>query len=91
MRVRAARALRRRSCVPRQASRAVHRASCIVHRASCIVRPATGDRRPATGDRRPATGDRRHMMREGDARRTPPTPRTKRDTTRTPYNHNEER
>ncbi|RKN96959.1 serine/threonine protein phosphatase [Burkholderia mallei] len=84
MRVRAARALRRRSCVPRQASRAVHRASCIVHRASCIVRPATGDRRPATGDRR-------HMMREGDARRTPPTPRTKRDTTRTPYNHNEER
>ncbi|KGX66575.1 ser/Thr phosphatase family domain protein [Burkholderia pseudomallei TSV28] len=77
MRVRATRALRRRSCVPRQASRAVHRASCIVHR--------------ATGDRRPATGDRRHMMREGDARRTPPTPRTKRDTTRTPYNHNEER
>ncbi|ARK80742.1 serine/threonine protein phosphatase [Burkholderia pseudomallei] len=77
MRVRAARALRRGSCVPRQASRAVHRASC--------------DRRPATGDRRPATGDRRHMMREGDARRTPPTPRTKRDTTRTPYNHNEER
>ncbi|ARK65382.1 serine/threonine protein phosphatase [Burkholderia pseudomallei] len=70
MRVRAARALRRGSCVPRQASRAVHRASC---------------------DRRPATGDRRHMMREGDARRTPPTPRTKRDTTRTPYNHNEER
>ncbi|ARL18019.1 serine/threonine protein phosphatase [Burkholderia pseudomallei] len=75
--MRAARALRRGSCVPRQASRAVHRASCIV--------------RPATGDRRPATGDRRHMMREGDARRTPPTPRTKRDTTRTPYNHNEER